>query len=190
MGRHCRSSSPFRPLRAKAGWGAHAIDRRQRTTTSRRNASTNSSDRPRVAGTSNRCRHWIWLVRAIASTRPSTISRRNFFNGSASRASSTPCSPLVGCTRGHLLVEQRRMRIFGPWITRRVLGNVSGLRIDLPDIALEIGCEPDVALFAQFQPMGAGSRRLCVELLAVASGPIRSSWVENRNDPSRRRTRS
>src|SRR5438094_9523230 len=65
------------------------------------------------------------------------------------------------------------MRIFRARIAHAVFSNLTGFRIELPDVSLEDGGEPDVSLFVSDQAMRAGFR--CLErVLAELSGV----WVE------------
>src|SRR5438309_11411044 len=53
------------------------------------------------------------------------------------------------------------MRIFRARIAHAVFSNLTGFRIELPDVSLEDGGEPDVSLFVSDQAMRAGVR--CLE---------------------------
>src|SRR5438876_4184478 len=67
------------------------------------------------------------------------------------------------------LIENRCMRIFRARIAHAVFGNRTGFRIELPDVSLEDGCEPDDSLFVSDQAMRPGFR--CLErVLAELSG--------------------
>src|SRR5947208_16511306 len=65
------------------------------------------------------------------------------------------------------------MRIFRARIAHAVFSNLTGFRIELPDVSLEDGGEPDVSLFVSDQAMRDGVR--CLErVLAELSGV----WVQ------------
>src|SRR5437667_4336523 len=67
------------------------------------------------------------------------------------------------------LIENRCMRIFRARIAHAVFGNRTGFRIELTDVSLEDGGEPDVSLFVSDEAMRAGVR--CLErVLAELSG--------------------
>src|SRR2546427_12423019 len=50
-----------------------------------------------------------------------------------------------------LLIENGCTRIFRVWIRHAVFGNLTGFRIELTDVALKDGREPDISLFVTDQ---------------------------------------
>src|SRR2546429_5822754 len=58
------------------------------------------------------------------------------------------------------LIENRCMRIFRTRIAHAVFSNLTGFRIELPDVSLEDGGEPDVSWFAAAKPSRPEARGL------------------------------
>jgi hypothetical protein len=52
-----------------------------------------------------------------------------------------------------LLIEDKRMRITRLRVGHRIFADLASLRIKLSDIALEIGREPDFAVFVSNEPV-------------------------------------
>ncbi len=67
------------------------------------------------------------------------------------------------------------MRILRRGIGHRVFGHGAGLGIELADVALEVGGEPDVAIAVGDQPVRPGARSLERELLEGAALRIEAS---------------
>src|SRR5262249_39980689 len=86
--------------------------------------------------------------------------------------------------------KQRRVWI-ADIVRKRVLGDLAGLRIELADVPLRVGREPQVAVGVEFKTVRAGRRRLERVLLHLARPWIQSAkYVRDHPRPPDRPART